>query len=83
MIGEVTISLERYNELVAIEQRAEVIVERFWHGKYLTPEDILWILGTELSETIALEVQKKRGDKDAVFEQKNIIAEVKHSWMPE
>lgn len=63
MVGEVTIKLERYDELIAIEQRAKVLVERIWHDKYLSNEDILWILGTELAETIAVEKQEQREKK--------------------
>lgn len=58
--NEVVIAKARYEELLDIETRVNVVVERLYHDTYLSAEDILWILGTDLAVTKA---QKIRLDK--------------------
>ena len=58
--NEVVITQARYEELLDIETRVNVVVERLYHDTYLSEEDILWILGTDLAVTKA---QKIRLDK--------------------
>lgn len=55
----VCISLDRYEELLDIETRVNVAVERIQHEKYLNNEAVLWILGTELAVETALELRGK------------------------
>lgn len=47
--NEVVINKARYEELLDIETRVNVVVERLCHNNYLSAEDILWMLGTELA----------------------------------
>lgn len=54
----VVISLDRYEELLDLETRVNVIVERINHGKIMDIESLLWMLGTELSVDIADEIHK-------------------------
>lgn len=60
----VCISLERYQELLDVETRVNVAVERIRHEKYLDHEAILWILGTELAVETAMELREKSLQKE-------------------
>lgn len=51
----VLIPLSRYDELIRTETRVNVLVERLWHQAYMSKEDILFILDTELSVELAEE----------------------------
>lgn len=55
----VTISLDRYTELVETETRVKVAVERVLHDDFFDKEGILWILDTELSVEYAQELREK------------------------
>lgn len=57
---DVTIPLQRYNELLDIETRVDVVVERITHDIFLSSEDVLWVLGTELAIAKAIEMRKVR-----------------------
>lgn len=54
----VCISLDRYDELLDIETRVNVVVERIQHERYLDNEAVLWILGTDLAVETALELRE-------------------------
>ena len=58
--NEVVIAKVRYEELLDIETRVNVVVERLYHDTYLSSEDILWMLGTDLA---VIKAQKIRLDK--------------------
>lgn len=53
----VLIPLSRYDELIRTETRVNVLVERLWHQPYMSKEDILFILDTELSVELAEETR--------------------------
>lgn len=55
----VVIPLERYEELIRTETRVDTVVERIMHGGFVNKEDILWMLNTELSVELALEIREK------------------------
>lgn len=55
----VVIPIEKYEELLDIETRVNVVVERIVHDKYIKTEDVLWILGTELAVETAMEIREK------------------------
>lgn len=55
----VTLPISKYNELVKLETRVDIIVERILHSDFLSKEDILWILDTELSTQLAQELHDK------------------------
>lgn len=55
----VVIPLERYNELLDVETRVNVAVERIYHEKFISKEALLWILGTELAVETAMEIRKE------------------------
>lgn len=55
----IELPISRYNELLKLETRVDVIVERILHSDFLSKEDILWILDTELSTGIAQELHDK------------------------
>lgn len=55
--GVVVIPTQRYNKLLDIETRVNVVVERIMHDEDLKTEDILWILGTELAIDKAYEIR--------------------------
>lgn len=65
-MGEVKISLERYEELIRIEDRVNVTVETIINKKYICTNDILRILGTEdaLLEAARLEEESERREKE-------------------
>lgn len=74
----VVIPLERYNELIQLETRASVIVERVLHEKYMSTEDLLWILGTEDSFELAREMRAENEKKKEEREKQRVseISEV-------
>lgn len=54
------VPLDRYEELIALETRVKVTVERLSHNEFFDKEDILWVLDTELSVELAQELHKKK-----------------------
>lgn len=68
----VIIPIQRYNELLDIETRANVAVERIIHGDFVKMEDLLWILGTEMALERAYELKKKREEE---AENRRVLAE--------
>lgn len=54
----IVIPLCRYEELLDLETRVNVIVERIDHNKTIDIESLLWMLGTELSVSIANEIRE-------------------------
>lgn len=67
----VVIPLERYNELIQLETRASVIVERILHENYMSTEDLLWILGTEDSFELAREMRAENEKKKEEWEKQS------------
>lgn len=61
--GAVTITQQRYEQLLDIETRVDVVVERILHKEFMTLQDILWILGTELAIETARELDRKDKEK--------------------
>ncbi len=56
-VREVTITQHRYEELLDIETRVDVVVEKIIREKYMGMEDILRTLGTELALQEAEEIK--------------------------
>lgn len=65
-MGEVTISLERYEQLVDAESRLNIAVERIINQKYIRTEDILRIFGTTaaIHEADRLRKEDERREKE-------------------
>lgn len=59
----VTLTLERFMQLMELEIRVNILVERIDHDEYMNVEDLLWALGTENAVEIA---QKMRDEKERV-----------------
>lgn len=57
----VTLTLERFMQLMELETRVNILVERIDHDEYMNVEDLLWALGTENAVEIA---QKMRDEKE-------------------
>ena len=57
----VTLTLERFMQLMELETRVNILVERIEHDEYMNVEDLLWALGTENAVEIA---QKMRDEKE-------------------
>lgn len=55
----VTIPLSRYEQLLDLETRVDVAVERMINDEYCKTEDILRILGTELALQKADEIRNE------------------------
>lgn len=55
----VTIPLSKYEQLLDIETRVDVAVERIINDEYCKTEDILRILGTELALQRADEIREE------------------------
>lgn len=68
----VNISIGRYTELLELEIRVNILVERIEHKEYLDTEDLLWALGTANSVEMA---QKMRDEKVKAKEEKNACKE--------
>lgn len=69
---KITISIDRYDQLLDIETRANVLVERIIDNNYLSTSDILGIIGTPaaLKEAKALN-DKEKSERETYMEQKN------------
>ena len=59
----VTLTLERFVQLMELETRVNILVERIDHDEYMNVEELLWALGTENAVEIA---QKMRDEKERV-----------------
>lgn len=59
----VTLTLERFMQLIELETRVNILVERIDHDEYMNVEELLWALGTENAVEIA---QKMRNEKERV-----------------
>lgn len=59
----VVIPLKRYEELLDLETRVNVVVERVTHDKYFEKEDVLWVLGTDLAVDLAMEITKRNDEQ--------------------
>lgn len=58
---KVTVTLERFMQLMELETRVNILVERIDHDEYMNVEELLWALGTENAVEIA---QKMRDEKE-------------------
>ena len=67
MDNSVTISIERYDELLDIETRVNVIVEIIEMDGYLNTESLLRTLGTEYAVEVADRIHEK--DKELSFKE--------------
>ena len=67
MDNSVTISIERYDELLNIETRVKVVVEIIERDGYLNTEILLRTLGTEYAVEVADRIHRK--DKEMSFEE--------------
>lgn len=68
----VVIPLQRYNELLNIETRVDVAVERIVHDDYLKKEDVLWVLGTDLAVDKAMELREKDEEERKRYAEKYV-----------
>lgn len=57
----ITLTLERFMQLMELETRVNILVERIDHDEYMNVEELLWALGTENAVEIA---QKMRDEKE-------------------
>lgn len=64
-MGEITISIERYNELLDIETRVNVVADLLDGKEFVTKETILRIIGTEKAIDVADRIKIK--DKELSF----------------
>lgn len=58
---KISITLGRYAQLLELETRVNIVVERIEHEKFFGIEDLLWALGTENAVEMA---QKMRDEKE-------------------
>lgn len=66
----VIIPLDRYEELIRTETRVNVLVERMYHSDYVSREDVLDILGTELSVELAEDIREESRKTRDEYEKK-------------
>lgn len=57
--GMVMMPVRRFEELIRTETRVNVLVERIQHSTYMKNEDILFLLDTDLSVELALDILDK------------------------
>lgn len=62
MDNSVTISIERYNELLDIETRVDVVVDMIARNDYVSMSNVLRILGSEYAIDAANKIEKKTHD---------------------
>ena len=58
---KMNITIGRYAQLLELETRVNIVVERIKHKEYIGVEDLLWALGTENAVEMA---QKMRDEKE-------------------
>lgn len=68
----VVVPLKRYEELIRTEERVSVAVERLMHSDFFSKEDMLWILGTELSVELASEMHDETERLRKEWKEKNL-----------
>lgn len=66
-MAEITISIERYNELLDIETRVNVVADLLDGKEFVTKETILRIIGTEKAIDVADRIKIK--DKELSFKE--------------
>ena len=59
----IKISRYRYEQLLDLETRVNVAVERILHKEYMEMKEILWILGTDLAIETAHELDRRNKEK--------------------
>ena len=59
----IKISRYRYEQLLDLETRVNVVVERILHKEYMETKEVLWILGTDLAVETAMELDRKDKEK--------------------
>lgn len=62
MDNSVTISIERYDELLDIETRVNVVVDMIARNDYVSRSNVLRILGSEYAIDAANKIEKKTHD---------------------
>lgn len=55
----VLIPLRRYDELIGLENRVNIAVEKIVRHNYISMEDLLFILGTELAVEKGMELHEQ------------------------
>lgn len=63
----ITIPVSRFEELIDLETRVNVAVERIYHQGCVGTEDLLWILGTELAVSMAKKMCDEREQEFETF----------------
>lgn len=63
----VVIPLERYEQLLNLETRVSVIIEKLNQDKYMENDELLLILGTEESIKLLDEMRNKKRSYDMSF----------------
>ena len=66
-MGDVTIQVKKFLELIKIETRVDILVDMLGRDEFISKETILRIIGTEKSIEIADRIHKK--DKEMSFEE--------------
>lgn len=59
----IKLSRYRYEQLLDLETRVNVVVERILHKEYMETKEVLWILGTDLAVETAMELERKDKEK--------------------
>lgn len=67
----VTIPLTRYEQLLDIETRVDVAVERMTNDEYCKIEDVLRILGTELALQKADEIREEDRKREEEYHKRH------------
>ncbi len=65
--SRITITTERFSELIKIETRVEILVDMIDRDEFVSKETILRILGTEKAIEVADRINKK--DKEMSFDE--------------
>lgn len=73
---KIQISVGRFAQLVEMETRINIIVERIEHEEYMNTEDLLWALGTELSVELAQKMRDEKNREKEKWEETRCSAEL-------
>ena len=65
--SRITITTERFSELIKIETRVDILVDMIGRDEFISKETILRIIGTEKAIEVADRIRRK--DKEMSFEE--------------
>ena len=74
-MGTVTISIERYDELISLEARVNMLIASISNNGYANTDDTLSMIGTDFAWEVLHEIKEKREELKKLNESYQAIKE--------